>query len=597
MLGPMGQYFPRVFELIRLLHELMQARVHCQPTRTGGSQLNHTMSEATSGQSRFQQRDTLFSQEFVSQQVPPAPTSSSQPLEPGRKSAFTGPAKANNGATRNKRLSRLSPARKKEPKMEKTDAPEASASTLEIASPEINGRILLKPAEENGDGPVDRPAPAPFESSTLYLKEIGRFRLLTRDQEVVVCRRIEAAENNLRCAVRKFGFAAKECIRLAGRLLAVPPLEEFDRIIQIEKRDQRERHLHVLRILIERARGLDRLLDEEHARFTLAAGHHEGKTPSKEFIRLEMESLACFDKFCFNQKVIERIAEVAKAHHEQFQAALAAGNNEGLAALEMLARMTPARFLQKYRELRDCLRELRNGRAELVEANLRLVVSIAKRFTGHGLDFFDLIQEGNLGLITAVEKFEYRRGFRFSTYATWWIRQMIERSIANQARTIRLPVSLIARATKLTRARRQLAQELGREPTTEEIAAQTELSSLRVRVLLREIQHPLSLHTPRGEEEEGFLGDVVEDDQVERPADRIDGQLLRMSLAHLLDELTARERLVLERRFGLGDHMPMTLEEVGRQFNTTRERVRQIEVKALGKMRHPSRKRHLQGYL
>lgn len=256
-----------------------------------------------------------------------------------------------------------------------------------------------------------------------------------------------------------------------------------------------------------------------------------------------------------------------------------------------------AEIREEIKSLKEELEAGDEAKKRLAEANLRLVVSIAKRYVGRGMLFLDLIQEGNLGLIKAVEKFDHRKGFKFSTYATWWIRQAITRAIADQARTIRIPVHMVETINKLIRVSRQLLQELGREPTPEEIAEEMKLPVERVREILKISQEPVSLETPIGEEEDSHLGDFIQDDNVPVPADAAVFTLLKEQLVEVLSTLTEREQKVLRLRFGLDDGRARTLEEVGKEFNVTRERIRQIEAKALRKLRHPSRSRKLKDYL
>jgi RNA polymerase primary sigma factor len=447
----------------------------------------------------------------------------------------------------------------------------------------------------------------------MYLKQMGQVPLLTREQEVEISKRIEAAENEVKHIIYSFGFAGKEHIALAEKLVAEPPKERFDRVILDKKIDSRETHLRALRKMIRDVQVVDQRVDEAYANWQTAEIKTAGDKLAK-FRKLDHKLQGTFPKFYYKQKVIEEMALVAENIHDKIQMSLRVLNElqalpksqsqshldaerRKLQALEEFVRMPSDRYLQGYQALKVATASALQAKTEMVEANLRLVISIAKKYTNRGLSFLDLIQEGNMGLMKAVEKFEYRRGYKFSTYATWWIRQAITRSIADQARTIRIPVHMIETINKLMRTQKRLLQDFGREPTPEEVADEMQLPVERVRAVLKMAQQPISLQSPVGESEDTSFGDFIEDKATESPAEMTSFSLLKDKLHDVLTSLSERERKVLELRFGLGDGYSRTLEEVGRQFRVTRERIRQIEAKALRKMRHPTRIRQLHGFL
>ncbi|WOO42216.1 RNA polymerase sigma factor RpoD [Rubellicoccus peritrichatus] len=447
----------------------------------------------------------------------------------------------------------------------------------------------------------------------MYLKQMGQVPLLTREQEVAISKRIEKAELKAMDLLFSVGLTTTFQIDLAKKLIERD--ERFDRVVLDKKVDSRENYFKSLPKLLEGAEDLEGRCEKAWADIQK---HENDSTNQKRartrFLKYEGQLKPIFKKYCFKLKVFEEFLDnlsptlrEIEDHLDHLEIAKKVQQRKHkkhdpetikkrLHDIEQMYRLEPGAMLDLIRNVRKNMREAHRAKTEMVESNLRLVISIAKKYTNRGLSFLDLIQEGNMGLMKAVEKFEYRRGYKFSTYATWWIRQAITRSIADQARTIRIPVHMIETLNKVMQVQKQLLQELGHEPTPEEVAIEMDLPVERVQAIMKMAQQPISLQSPVGDSDDTNFGDFIEDKGAENPYDMTAYSLLREKIMDVLDSLTERERRVLSLRFGLQDGYSRTLEEVGRQFKVTRERIRQIEAKALRKMRHPTRIRQLHGF-
>jgi RNA polymerase primary sigma factor len=484
------------------------------------------------------------------------------------------------------------------------------------------------PSAASEDGELDL-TPGTLEKTNdpvrMYLREMGTVPLLTREGEVAIAKRIERGQLLVLKTITRAPLILKELLQVGEDLRngsrSIKEIVQFDDEELTEEKieaktketlKQIDKIAKLYLLAMKLASKLDRVPRAKkrsylHAKYAVARTRIEMSGLMRELDFNPLEKKRLIDKihqtvervhFLERETVkLERRVEASKAEVQAEARKDLRARRQELGEIELASEVSPAELKRAIGVILRGEAEAAQAKDELIEANLRLVVSIAKKYTNRGLQFLDLIQEGNIGLMTAVDKFEWRRGYKFSTYATWWIRQAITRAIADQARTIRIPVHMIETINKLVRTQRQLVQELGREPTSEEIAKRMDIPVAKVRKILKIAQEPISLETPIGEEEDSHLGDFIEDKAVVSPSDAVINLSLKEQTSSVLKTLTPREEKVIKMRFGLDDGSEHTLEEVGQSFAVTRERIRQIEAKALRKLRHPSRSRKLRAFL